>query len=314
MIYPLVREMAAAGAPVRVPVAVACRVLGFTEQAYYKWLGNPVSAREVEEAHLIGVLRELHEDDPEGGYRVLSDDIADLGYQLSERRVWRLCHVAGIRSVITTRKRRYKKAGPPVHDDLVNRDFTADGPNQLWLTDITEHWTAEGKLYLCAIKDVWANKIVGYSIDSRMKARLAVNALEMAVAHRGNPEGVVVHSDRGSQAVFNRSSQHRRIGVSDERVGQAEAGPGVSGSDRVAGAADGGVASGSGAVLGGDRGGEEDARGRRSGGCFGAGRAPMVPRSWWSEPTITSHRVRSISVAVGARGYRAVARARRWRA
>lgn len=142
MIYPLVREMAAAGAPVRVPVAVACRVLGFTEQAYYKWLGNPVSAREVEEAHLIGVLRELHEDDPEGGYRVLSDDIADLGYQLSERRVWRLCHVAGIRSVITTRKRRYKKAGPPVHDDLVNRDFTADGPNQLWLTDITEHWTA----------------------------------------------------------------------------------------------------------------------------------------------------------------------------
>lgn len=199
MIYPLVREMAAAGAPVRVPVAVACRVLGFTEQAYYKWLKQPISAREVEEAHLIGVLRELHEDDPEGGYRVLSDDIAELGYQLSERRVWRLCHVAGIRSTITTRKRRYKKAGPPVHDDLVNRDFTADGPNQLWLTDITEHWTAEGKLYLCAIKDVWANKIVGYSIDSRMKARLAINALEMAVAHRGNPEGVVVHSDRGSQ-------------------------------------------------------------------------------------------------------------------
>ena len=85
MIYPLVREMAAAGAPVRVPVAVACRVLGFTEQAYDKWLKQPVSAREVEEAHLIGVLRELHEDDPEGGYRVLSDDITELGYQLSER-------------------------------------------------------------------------------------------------------------------------------------------------------------------------------------------------------------------------------------
>ena len=162
------------------------------------------------------MLRELHEDDPEGGYRVLSDDIAELGYQLSERRVWRLCHVAGIRSTITTRKRRYRKAGPPVHDDLVNRDFTADAPNQLWLTDITEHGTAEGKLYLCAIKDVFSNKIVGYSIDSRMKARLAVNAVEMAVAHRGNPEGVIVHSDRGSQF---RSRKFRKALKRHELVG-----------------------------------------------------------------------------------------------
>lgn len=67
MIYPLVREMAAADAPVRVPAAVASRVLGFTEQAYYKWLKQSVSAREVEEAHLIGVLRELHEDDLRAG-------------------------------------------------------------------------------------------------------------------------------------------------------------------------------------------------------------------------------------------------------
>src|SRR5699024_7073822 len=140
MIYPLVREMAAAGACVRVPVA--CRVLGFTEQAYYQWLKTPRSAREVEDEHLIGVLRELHEDDPEGGYRVLADDLAELGYRVSERRVWLLCHLAGIRSTIVERKRRYQKAGPPVHDDHVQRDFTADGPNQLWLADITEHWTA----------------------------------------------------------------------------------------------------------------------------------------------------------------------------
>ena len=199
MIYPLVREMAADGAPTRVSVAVACGLLGFSEQAYYQWLTSPVSARDIEDAHLIEVLRGLHEDDPEGGYRVLADDLHDLGYRVSERRVWRLCRLAGIRSVITTRKRRYKKAGAPVHDDLVKRDFTAEGPNQLWLTDITEHWTGEGKLYCCAVKDVWSNRIVGYAIDKRMKARLAVNALEMAVTHRGNPTGVVVHSDRGSQ-------------------------------------------------------------------------------------------------------------------
>lgn len=209
MMYPLVHELAAAPAPCRVPVAVTCRVLGFSQQGYYQWLKQPVSARQAEEDHLIEVLRELHEEDPEGGYRVLSDDLGDRGYQVSERRVWRLCHKAQIRSSITRRRgRRGEPAGPPVHDDLlavsdehgvVRHRFTAEGPNKVWLTDITEHWTGEGKLYLCAVKDVWSGRIVGYSIDSRMKARLAVDALEMAVAHRGNPVDVIVHSDRGSQ-------------------------------------------------------------------------------------------------------------------
>jgi putative transposase len=88
-----------------------------------------------------------------------------------------------------------RRAGPPVHDDLVRKVFTADAPNQLWLTDITEHPTAEGKLYLCAIKDVHSGRIVGYSIDSRMKAALAVSALRNAVRLR-DPAGTVVHSDR----------------------------------------------------------------------------------------------------------------------
>ena len=84
-----------------------------------------------------------------------------------------------------------------MHDDLVQRRFRADGPDRVWLTDITEHHTGEGKLYLCAIKDVWSNRIVGYSIDERMKARLAVSALRNAVTTRG-PAGTIVHSDKGS--------------------------------------------------------------------------------------------------------------------
>jgi putative transposase len=84
-------------------------------------------------------------------------------------------------------------------DDRVRRDFTADGPNRLWLTDITEHATGEGKLYLCAVKDVYSGRIVGYSIDARMKSSLAVRALESAVARRGQVAGCIVHSDRGSQ-------------------------------------------------------------------------------------------------------------------
>lgn len=96
-------------------------------------------------------------------------------------------------------KGKGKEPGPPVHDDLVQRDFTAGATNQLWLGDITEHWTGEGKLYLCAFKDVYSNRIVGYSIDSRMKSRLAVAALDNAVARRGDVAGCVVHTDRRSQ-------------------------------------------------------------------------------------------------------------------
>lgn len=216
--------MAATGARVRVPVAVACRVLGFTEQAYYKWLKQPMSAREIEEKHLIGVLRQLHEEDPEGGYRVLADDLHDLGYQVSERRVWRLCRDAGIQSVITKRKRRYQQAGEPVGDDLVERLFTAEGLDEVWLTDITEHWTREGKLYLCAIKDVCSNKIVGYAIDKRMKASLAVRALENAVMQRGYPKGTIVHSDRGSQfrsRRFQKALKRHKLLGSMGRVGAA---------------------------------------------------------------------------------------------
>ena len=80
----------------------------------------------------------------------------------------------------------------------VTHEFTATAPNQVWLTDITEHWTAEGKLYLCAIKDCYSNKIVGYSIDARMKSSLAAAALRNAIALR-SPAGTTCHSDRGSQ-------------------------------------------------------------------------------------------------------------------
>ena len=74
-----------------------------------------------------------------------------------------------------------------------NVSLPADGPNELWLADITEHRTDEGKLYLCAFKDVFSGRIVGYSIDSRMQARLAVTALDNAVARRGDVAGCVVH-------------------------------------------------------------------------------------------------------------------------
>jgi putative transposase len=199
MIYPLVRELAATGAHVRVPVAVTCRVLKIAKQPYYRWLKDPVSDRDWDDAHLVDAARDAHTEDPAFGYRLIADELADLGFDASERRVWRLCSQNGVVSTIARKKRgKGTRPGPPVHDDLVNRRFTADAPNRLWLTDITEHWTGEGRLYLCAIKDVFSNRIVGYSIADRMTADLAVAALRMAVQRR-RPVGTTVHSDRGSQ-------------------------------------------------------------------------------------------------------------------
>ncbi|MGP9618022.1 IS3 family transposase, partial [Arthrobacter sp. AOP36-A1-22] len=128
---------------------------------------------------------------------------------MAARTAWRLCSDnAWFSAFGKGRGKNGKRPGPPVHDDLcavtdsdgrVRHEFIAQYPNQLWLTDITEHETSQGKLYLCAIKDVFSSRIVGYSISSRMKARLAVDALQMAVARRGDVAGCTVHSDRGSQ-------------------------------------------------------------------------------------------------------------------
>ncbi len=87
---------------------------------------------------------------------------------------------------------------PPVHDDLVKRDFRATEMNQVWLTDITEHKTIEGTLYMASLLDVFSGRIVGYSIGSRMTSDLAVSALRNAISLR-SPTNTVVHSDRGSQ-------------------------------------------------------------------------------------------------------------------
>lgn len=103
-----------------------------------------------------------------------------------------------------------------MHDDLVDRNFTADAPDQVWLTDITEHRTGEGKLYLCAIKDVYSGWIVGYSIDTRMKASLAVAALTHAVAAR-TPTATIVHSDQAANSGPEASSMHCRTKVYVDR-------------------------------------------------------------------------------------------------
>lgn len=195
MTYPLVIELKADG----IPIERSCRVLGFSPQAFYKWVERPYSDRDWDDAHLVNQIIDIHADDPEFGYRFIADELHKAGVEVSEGRVQRLCHEHKIFSVISTKGKKRPPAGPPAHDDLVGRDFTAEGPNRLWLTDLTEHPTDEGKLYLAAVKDVWSTRIVGYSMAGRMTASLAERALTNAIAIRDVDPGCIVHSDRGGQ-------------------------------------------------------------------------------------------------------------------
>ena len=167
-------------------------------QGYYKWRANPVSQRDYDDAHVINQALDVHHDDPGFGYRFISDELAAAGVKASENRIWRLCSMQKIFSAHSRKRGRSRKPGPPVHDDLVRRRFGADGPDRLWFVDITEHPTSQGKLYLCAVKDAYSSRIVGYSMDSRMTSQLAVAALDNVLSRR-QPLDCVVHSDRGSQ-------------------------------------------------------------------------------------------------------------------
>lgn len=146
----------------RISVALTCRVLKLCRQQYYRWLASPVTPAEWDQAHRANALFDAHRDDPEFGYRYLHDEAGAAGVSMSARTAWKLCSTnAWWSSFGKKRGRNGKKPGPPVHDDrlattdehgVTRHEFVADHPNEVWLSDITEHWTNEGKLYLCAVK------------------------------------------------------------------------------------------------------------------------------------------------------------------
>lgn len=125
------------------PIAVACRVVKLARQPYYRWLADPVTDAERVQARRANALFDAHRDDPEFGYRFLLDEARDAGQAMADRTAWRICRDNGWWSAFGKKKGgKGRRPGPPVHDDRVMRDFAADAPNQLWLSDITEHKTA----------------------------------------------------------------------------------------------------------------------------------------------------------------------------
>ena len=157
--------------------------------------------------HLTNRLVDAHADDPAFGYRLLADEVNAACRVASENRVHRLCRDQKLASTTVQRRRGKGRAGLAVHDDLVRRDFRAVGPDWVWLTDITEHPTSEGKVYLCAVKDVWSRRIVGWATSDRMTSRLADAALRTAIARRRPTGALIVLSDRGGQL---RSRRYQR--------------------------------------------------------------------------------------------------------
>jgi putative transposase len=183
-----------------IPVEVACRVLDVSTSGYYAWRSRPPSARSIRHAWLTDLIVKVHQDSYRtyGALRVHAELRLGRGILVGHNAVALLMRRAGLAG--TTGRPKWRHAKPDqVAADLVDRDFARSGPNQLWVTDITEHPTREGKLYCAVVLDAYSRRVVGWSIDASPTAALVTNALGMAIQARTPPAGAIVHSDQGVQ-------------------------------------------------------------------------------------------------------------------
>lgn len=201
------------------PVAFMCDQLGVARSGYYKWLNAAPSQRERDDVMLTALIR-YHYDHLNGrpGVRRLRAALAAAGHRVSPKRVWRLMRTAGLqgrhpKAWKRTTVRGHKPVGAP---DLLKRDFTATEANTRWCGDITYIRTWTGWAYLATVIDLHSRAVVGWAIADHMRTDLVTDALEMAIARRHPPKGVIFHSDRGTQytsrefATFCRKQNIRR--------------------------------------------------------------------------------------------------------
>lgn len=203
------------------PVSLMCQVLGVSRSGYYGWANGVPSDRALNDAWLTEKIREIHARTRGvyGARRVHAELRLGEGIRVSRKRVERLMRQAGISGLVTRRRRgtTIRVPGVRVADDLVNRQFTPAAPNVLWVADITYLSTWEGWLYLAAVQDAFSRRIVGWSMAEHMRAELVVDALQMGVSRRRPDEGLVHHSDQGSQYVslaFGQQARDAGIAVS----------------------------------------------------------------------------------------------------
>lgn len=182
-------------------VATMCRVLGVSPSGYYAWRQRPASQRAQTDQWLLRVIRTVHEAS-RGTYGVprMYVELQEQGIRVGRKRIARLMRQAGIAGVSrrrwtrTTRRDGSSRPAP----DLVDRDFTAAGPDRLWVADATYIPTAAGFLFLAVVLDAWSRKVVGWAMARHLRTELMLAALEMALQQR-RPQDVIHHSDQGCQ-------------------------------------------------------------------------------------------------------------------
>lgn len=179
-----------------------CKVLEVSRGGFYAWLRRPESERSRANRSLAREMRIAFDRSRQTyGSPRLTVELKESGVSCSENRVARLMHLSGIRAI---GKRKYRvttnsKHNHPVAENLLNRNFSADFANEVWLSDITYVWTTEGWLYLAGVIDLYSRMLVGWSMSHRITAELTLDALRQAIARREIRPELMHHSDRGGQ-------------------------------------------------------------------------------------------------------------------
>jgi putative transposase len=198
-------------------ISLLCSTLGVSRSGFHAWERRAPSDRDLADAWLSQRIVEIHAESRQTyGVRRVHAALAHRGVHVGRKRVERLMRLRGLSGLVPKRYRRttIRVPGVRVADDLVDRNFVAAGPNQLWCADIKYVRTWQGWLYLAAVMDLYSRRIVGWSMRPDLEAELVVDALEMAIARRRPRPGLVHHSDQGSQYVSLRFGERcREIGV-----------------------------------------------------------------------------------------------------
>jgi putative transposase len=193
------------------PVNLLCAVLDVSRSGYYAWCVRPPSERAIADRELTEEIRNIHEaSEQRYGSPRIHEELGANDTHVSRKRVARLMREGGISA---RTKRRFVKTTDSKHDfpiapNLLQRDFTADAPNETWVGDITYLDTREGWLYLAVLIDLYSRRVVGWAMSERIDTALAMGALNMALAQRKPQRGLVHHTDRGCQYA---SHEYRRL-------------------------------------------------------------------------------------------------------
>lgn len=188
-----------------------CKILEVSKTAYYDWLDRPPSALEIENEHLTLLITDIFEGQRRGcGTRTIKKALSRKNYHTSRRRIGKLMKKENL---VCKTKKKFKattnsKHDNPIAPNLLDRQFTVEKPNEVWVGDITYIWTAEGWLYLATVIDLFSRRVVGWSMNKRMTVDLVNDALLSAIWSRKPKKGLLWHTDRGSQYA---SSSHRKL-------------------------------------------------------------------------------------------------------